>query len=103
MTGTEHLNVQDVEHISKLYSSYSKFTPAEYSRKPQCLSKLCKWKSIEFRQFILYTGIVILKDFLPYDAYWHFLLFHAAYRLLDDPRYAKENVPIADAIGTFRI
>lgn len=64
----------------------------------QSFEKIGKWKSIEFRQFTLYAGIVILKDLLPHDAYWHFLLYHTAYRLLDDPRYSTENVSIADAL-----
>ncbi|CAK9809260.1 hypothetical protein ANTQUA_LOCUS5961 [Anthophora quadrimaculata] len=37
-------------------------------------------KATEFRLFVLYLGPIVLKEILPY--YEHFLLFHAAIRIL---------------------
>lgn len=47
---------------------------------------------MEFRLFLLYTGVVILKKKRVSDSvYKHFLLFHVAYRLLSSANNFDEN------------
>lgn len=94
--GPPNLKNKQIELMSKMYSSFSKNTPSEYGRKPRSFSKVHKWKSIEFRQFALYTGIVILKEFVDPDVYNHFLLFHAAYRLLEEPAANPALIDLAE-------
>lgn len=43
-----------------------------------------KWKATEFRQFLLYTGIVVMKSVLPTNCYDHFLSLSVAIRILTD-------------------
>lgn len=80
---------QKQEFDAKLIAIAS-YIPKEFGRKPRTMRELCRWKAIEFRQFILYYGIMILKNFLDDDMYVHFLLLHSAYRLLSCPRNCQK-------------
>lgn len=54
-----------------------------------------RYKATEVRQFLLYTGVVLLKQFLSVDSYHHFLNLSMAYRLLSQP-CLEENLDLAD-------
>lgn len=51
-----------------------KSVPVEFARRPRSLKEIDRWKASEFRQFLLYTGPVLLKDFLNTAVHQHFLL-----------------------------
>jgi len=68
------------------------FIPREFAWKPRTLLELSNWKSTEFRQFLLYTGIVALKDSIFDDQYYLFLLLHCAYRLLCSQKQRGNNI-----------
>lgn len=56
------------------------------------LASFERWKATEFRQFLLYTGPVVLRDVLPDSFYHHFLTLTVAMSILldadDDTRKA---------------
>ncbi|XP_077516781.1 uncharacterized protein LOC144127763 [Amblyomma americanum] len=56
--------------------------PSEFARQPRTLEELDRWKAVEFRSFLLYTGPVLLRDLLKSDRYKHFLCLHVAVRIL---------------------
>lgn len=47
--------------------------PREIHRAIRSLDDLSYWKGTELRSFLLYFGVVVLKDYLPSDVYRHFL------------------------------
>ena len=47
--------------------------PSEVARKPRAVTELDRWKATEFRQFLLYTGPVVLDGLVDQDVYDHFL------------------------------
>ena len=47
--------------------------PSEFSRQPRSIKDLDHWKAIKFRQFLLYTGPIVLQDIISDNAYEHFL------------------------------
>ena len=59
--------------------------PRKFSRKPRSLTDIKYWKATEFRQFLLYTGPVVLKPVLPKHLYRHFLSLHVAVTILVSP------------------
>ncbi|XP_071579356.1 uncharacterized protein [Temnothorax nylanderi] len=62
------------------------YITSEFARKPRDLSEVDRWKATEFRQFLLYTGIVIMKSVLSKNCYNHFISLSVAIRILTDPQ-----------------
>jgi len=89
---------QNQNSISTKLMSMQPFIPAEYARKPRTLLERPNWKSTEFRQFLLYTGIVALKDSIFDDQYYLFVLLHCAYRLLCSQKQRENNIENAQQI-----
>lgn len=75
-------NSIDVDGMCLKYESYKTFCPRDFARKPRNLVLAKKFKATEFRQFVLYTGVVLLKEYLPIDMYTHFLTLSLAYRIV---------------------
>lgn len=65
--------------------------PYEYHRKPRSLLDFRLWKATEFRQFLLYTGPVVLKNILREDVYFNFLSLHVAMIILVSPVLSKHE------------
>jgi len=77
------LSSENVNLVSR-YLIASKFFIPEFARKPRGLNDVDKWKATEFRQFLLYTGIVAMKSVLPSNCYNHFLFLSVGIRILTD-------------------
>ncbi|XP_045023256.1 uncharacterized protein LOC123467372 [Daphnia magna] len=71
-----------IEKISERLLDVSCYIPREFVRKPRGFNELARWKATEFRQFLLYTGPVVLKGILPSHLYGHFLTLHSAIKIL---------------------
>lgn len=71
-----------VPFISEDLMSVSSHVPREFARKPRPLFEIGRWKATEFRQMLLYTGIVVLKEHVQVEIYDHFILLHCSYRIL---------------------
>lgn len=71
-----------IEKLNKRLQQVSKYTPCEFSRKPRSVLELDHWKATELRQFLIYSGPVVLKDILPLDQYQNFICLSVAIRLL---------------------
>jgi len=78
------LSVENINSVSLHLIQIRPCIPSEFSRKPRTLHDLDRWKAIEFRQFLLYTGIVIMKSILPLTCYDHFVCLSVAIRILSD-------------------
>ena len=57
----------------KCIKSLSGELPREFARQPRSLLELDRWKATELRQFLLYTGPVVLRRVISDDMYKHFL------------------------------
>lgn len=76
------LSFRQVCNLSDLLLEQKPHIPNEFNRKPRTIHEFKRWKATEFRQFLLYTGPVILKSVLPLDKYINFLSLHIAITIL---------------------
>lgn len=78
--------------LSERSESFEHFMPREFVRKPRGLDELDRWKAVEFRTFLLYTGPNALKPIAAEEVYCHFTAFHCAISLLVHKRlYYLQN------------
>lgn len=69
--------------------------PVEFNRKPRSLDEVKRWKATEMRQFLFYTGPVVLKEaftdvhFRP--LYDHFLSLAISVFILASPKLCSET------------
>lgn len=75
-----------------------RFIPAEFVRKPRSLNELRRFKATEFRQFLFYTGPIVLKPILDEDSYLHFIVLHAACTILCNKQNLKSYQTYAKSL-----
>ena len=76
------LSSRQLSEISEKLDSYRNNIPSELARQPRGLAEIKKWKATEFRQFLLFTGPVVLKGTIDENYYIHFLSLSVAMRNL---------------------
>ena len=54
-----------IEEFDKNLLSFNNYIPTDFARKHRSVKELDRWKATELRLFLLYTGPVILQNFLP--------------------------------------
>ncbi|XP_075534572.1 uncharacterized protein LOC142568577 [Dermacentor variabilis] len=69
--------------------------PSEFHRKPRGLDELDRWKAVEFRLFLFYTGPFILKFCLTDRLYQHFLVLHTSLSVLANPQLCRQHAVFA--------
>ncbi|XP_030764844.1 uncharacterized protein LOC115889069 [Sitophilus oryzae] len=86
------LHLRDRTKISEYLEYTAQFIPEEFSRKSRGLYELDHWKATELRLFALYTGVIVLKNILPSNLYYHFVLYHSALRILFSNDISDHNL-----------
>ena len=88
----ERLSANQIVHISNRLANLRPSIPVIYfARKPRDLSEVDRWKATEFRQFLLYTGKVVMKGILKKEFYDHFMTLSVALSILICPRIAADH------------
>lgn len=72
---TQKLPTNVIKIISSRLKLLKKDIPSDFSRKPRGLDELARWKATEFRQFLLYTGIIVLHSITPKNIYNNFYIY----------------------------
>lgn len=70
------LNLRSINKISHLLMLLRNSTPSEFVRRPRSINDVKLWKAVEFRNFLLYTGPIVLRYILKKDIYYHFITLH---------------------------
>lgn len=84
--------------ISNLLESLVSFIPSEFVRKPRSLKEVKRWKATEFRQFLLYTGPVILKGNIEKSKYQNFLTLTVAITILSSSVFIEALTDYAESL-----
>jgi hypothetical protein len=71
--------------------------PSDFARQPRGVEEVKYWKATEFRQFLLYTGIIVLPGIVSAELYSHFLKLSVGISFLmdDNPETRNANLPQA--------
>ena len=85
-----------ISRISELLLSCHQYLPREFPRKCRSLADVDRWKATEFRQFILYSGIVVLKGTISEVFYQHFLHFFVGIYCLSSPLHYATHCEYAN-------
>lgn len=76
------ISAGQAEEISVKVIVLKPFIPSLFGRKPRGLNEIDRWKATEYRQFLLYTGKLVLDGILRPDLYVHFLCLSIASSIL---------------------
>jgi hypothetical protein len=79
------------QQLSDKLLALSGHLPSNFARQPRSYFEFERWKATELRQFLLYTGPVVLKDIVSEKVYQHFLTLSVAMTILLDEDTAKRN------------
>ena len=79
-----------VSMISGLLLNVRSCIPSEFVRRPRSLLEISQWKATELRQFLLYSGPVVLCGKIPKLMYRNFLLLSVSIRILLSPQLCSE-------------
>lgn len=90
--GRNKLNRLNRLELSRRVELLKSQRPCEYKQKIRSTDKLGKWKATEYRFFILYGGVIVLIGVLSKRLYKHFLLFHAACRMLCSKKLCRKYI-----------
>lgn len=85
----------DINTISRRIQHIAKYCPREFSRLPESLGFLKDYKATQYRQFLLYFGVVVFYDIFEENRYLHYALFSAAIRSLSVKKASLEHLEFA--------
>lgn len=94
------LSVRQKDSISQQLIALRGKLPSEFARQPRGLQDLDRWKATELRQFLLYTGPVVLRNVLSPERYKHFLSLSVAMSIMleSDERTRKAYLQYAQEL-----
>ncbi|KAJ8674154.1 hypothetical protein QAD02_005416 [Eretmocerus hayati] len=88
------LSVAQRNEMDRRTLMIKKDIPFEFKRKMRSTNEFADYKATDHRFFVIYASPVVLKKILNNDCYNHFMLFHAACRMLSS-KEAVNHVRLA--------
>lgn len=92
------LSSQQIQEIGRHLVQLRSFVPEFFARKPRNLDEIDRWKATEFRQFLLYTGKIVLKDILRSDMYKNFMALSVGISILVSPILVQDHADYAHSL-----
>lgn len=88
------LSKHTIAIMNKEISSFK--IPSEFGRKIRPLIDIRRWKATEFRFFLLYCGVICLKNKMNDRAFSHFLLLHVSCFILCSKHLCQQLIDVAE-------
>lgn len=79
----------DIALMNQLLKQCDSEMPSDIHRRVRVLDYIKFWKGTELRTFLLYVGIVVLRQTLRREEYEHFLQLYCAVTLCSNDQYLK--------------
>ena len=92
------LGTSVISDISQSLLSLLANIPTEFCRRPRSLFEVRNWKATEFRQFLLYSGPVVLAGKVPQAIYRCFMLLSVALRIVLSEKLCQTYCDYADEL-----
>ena len=89
------LSAGQCDAVSAKLDNLKTCIPKTFARKPRGLSHIGRWKATEYRQFLLYTGKLVLHGILRTDLYEHFLCLSIASCIMVSPMLSQSYLGYA--------
>lgn len=83
---------KDISAVNSLLTNCKNNMPTDIHRSIRNLDCIRFWKGTEFRTFLMYLGIVILKKVLRKEEYEHFRKLFCAVTICSNDRYLKRLI-----------
>lgn len=97
------LSFKQIETVSNHLLSLRQYIPVEFSnRKTRSLSECARYKAVEFKLLLLYTGPVVLKKVLLPNYYYNFLILHVATYILCSNEFCKNDSMVSYSNNLFK-
>lgn len=87
-----------VNEVSSFLESLRRWIPQEFVRKPRSLTFVRQWKATEQRQFLLYTGPVVLSKVLPHKLFANFMTLSVAIRIVCSEKLLQSCLDYAEEL-----
>ncbi|CAN7943221.1 unnamed protein product [Ixodes pacificus] len=84
--------------ISLANLEIERYVCSDFGRKPRSLLDLDRWKAVEFRLLVLYTGPIVLYSRVPDPFFFNFMTLHAAITILCSPKLCLEYVDYSEQL-----
>lgn len=95
LSDRQYLTNNDKTNINTMLIGFNSKKPTDFNRSFRSSLVFKYWKGVEFRQFLLYAGIVVLKDELRSDCYQHFIKLFCAVTICYC-NYYKDYINLAE-------
>ena len=98
-----HISPRQINQVSERLECYRGKFPSKMARQPRGLSEIKRWKATEFPQFMLYSGIAVLKGIVTDQFYYHFLSRSIAIRIMleSDSEVSQNNLVYAKKLAIY--
>ncbi|XP_011337558.2 uncharacterized protein LOC105279459 isoform X1 [Ooceraea biroi] len=90
------LSATSLKTVSARMEIVKHYCPRDFARLPRSITDYNNFKATEFRQFLLYTGPGIMYGILNESIYLHFLILHAAIRILVSQTPSEDLLTFAE-------
>lgn len=78
---------KSIHALSKSLLDLKPLIPSEFVRKTRHIQDISRWKATELRLFLLYIGVVVLKDIVNKNIYTNFMSLYVSMLILLSPDY----------------
>ena len=68
------------------------YCSVEFARKPRTLDEISRWKAPDFREFLLYSRPLVLREVLSDEYFSHFMLLFLGMRTLTSRQLVHSTV-----------